>query len=57
MYQIEGREVLFDWLAWETDSDCRQAMLDWLVEFVEDPLADAQRVPGIRAPIYLVVTP
>ncbi len=32
-------------------------MLDWLAEFADDPTASAMRVPGVAAPIYLVVTP
>ncbi len=32
-------------------------MLDWLAEFAQDPLKDAHRVPGIKAPVYLAVVP
>jgi hypothetical protein len=32
-------------------------MLDWLVGFAEDPLATAQRVPEILAPVYISVVP
>ena len=32
-------------------------MLDWMYTFCESPLDDAHRVPGIRAPVYIVVTP
>lgn len=57
MYQLDGREVIFGWLAAETDPAEREAMLDWLAAFCLDPLADATRVPGVRAPVYVVVTP
>lgn len=34
-------------------------MLEWFASFVHDPACDgrAHRVPGITAPVYLVVTP
>lgn len=57
MYQIDGRDELFNWLERETDARRRQVMLDWLVEFAEDPTAGAQRIPGTRAPIFLVLPP
>jgi len=57
VYQIDGRDLIFEWLAQETDQSQRQRMLDWLTIFADDPLANAHRVPGVRAPVYLVVTP
>ena len=56
MYQIDGRDQLFDWLSRETDQAKRQLMLDWLVGFASDPLDSAQRLPGVRAPIYIAKT-
>ena len=56
MYQIGQETKLFEWLARERDPDDRQVMLDWFAEFVLDPLRSAHRIPGQRAPIYLVVT-
>jgi hypothetical protein len=32
-------------------------MLEWLVGFAEDPLKSAKRVPGILAPVYVVIVP
>lgn len=57
MFQISGRDVVFEWLSRQTDSERRRAMLDWLVDFSQEPLANAQRVPGIRAPIFIAVVP
>lgn len=31
--------------------------MDWLVGFSEEPLTDAQRVPGALSPLYIVVVP
>lgn len=57
MYQLDGRDILFDWLSKETDIALREAMLDWLSAFCRDPLEKAARVPAIRAPVYVVATP
>jgi hypothetical protein len=32
-------------------------MLEWLVDFARNPTAGAQRVPGVRAPIFIRVVP
>jgi hypothetical protein len=57
LYQIDGRDLLFDWLARQTDADRRLAMLDWLAGLASDPLGQAQRVPGVLAPVYMAVAP
>ena len=57
MFQIEGREELWAWLDSEPDSQRRLGMLEWLAEFAADPLRDAWRVPGIRAPVFIVKVP
>jgi hypothetical protein len=57
VYQLANEQVLLDWLAHETDQNARFAMLDWMAIFAEEPLASAHRIPGLRKPIYLVVTP
>ncbi len=57
MFQIDGRGVLFEWLARETDSQRRLSMLDWLVEFAKDPLEGAERVPSIAAPVFVTLVP
>ncbi len=57
VFQIVGRDVLFGWLGKESDPQRRLAMLEWLATFAEDPLATAHRVPGVRAPVFIVVVP
>lgn len=57
MFQIVGRDVLFDWLSREGDADRRLAMLEWLSTFTENPLDTAHRVPGVKAPVFIVVVP
>lgn len=57
MYQISGKDVIFTWLEHETDSERALLFLDWLVEFATDPLKNAQRVPGILAPVYIAIAP
>lgn len=57
MYQLDGRDLLFEWLARQSDSDRRLAMLDWLAGLASDPLERAQRVPGVLAPVYMTVAP
>jgi hypothetical protein len=57
VYQIAGRDLLFDWLERQTDSERRLQMLEWLAEFAADPLDRAQRVPGVLAPVYIAVAP
>lgn len=57
LFQIEGRDVLFDWLEHETDVAKKDVMLAFLADLAEDPLKNAYRVPGISAPVFLVVTP
>jgi hypothetical protein len=57
MFQIEPRQVLFDWLAQERNPDRRQAVLDWFAGLVEEPAGQAHRVPGVRASVYLAVIP
>ncbi len=60
MFQIEGRDQLWEWLAAERDPDRRQGMLDWLAGFAAAPLDeayDARRVPGVRAPVFIVRIP
>jgi hypothetical protein len=56
MYQIEGDEILFNWLSREPDQERRQAMLDWFWEFARDPKSLGSRIPGKRAPVYLAPT-
>jgi hypothetical protein len=50
MFQIEGRDLLFAWLAKETDPERRLRMLEWMAAFSKDPLAGAERVSNIAAP-------
>jgi hypothetical protein len=57
LYQITGRDIIFDWLGGQTDSERTMAMLDWLVEFAGDPHRYGQRVPGVRAPAYIAIVP
>lgn len=57
MYQIDGRDVLFDWLSKQQDMDRRMLMLEWFVEFARDPVAKAYRLPGVKAPVYLAIVP
>lgn len=57
MYQLDGRDLLFEWLARQGDSNRRLAMLDWLAGLASDPLDHAQRVPGVLAPVYTAVAP
>ena len=57
MFQIEGRDLLFGWLAKETDPERRLRMLEWMAEFSKDPLAGTERVPNIAAPVYVVQVP
>lgn len=57
MFQIVGRDVLFGWLGREGDPARRLALLEWLTTFAEDPLGKAQRVPGVKAPVFIVVAP
>lgn len=59
MFQIEGRDVLFDWLEHESDPEQRDLMLSWLADLAQsdDPTDDAWRVPGIRSPVYIALTP
>ena len=57
MYPIDGREVLFTWLAKEPDPQRRLGMLDWFTEIVKEPLRDAHRVPSIAAPVYVALVP
>ncbi len=57
MFQIAGREVLFEWMSKEGDRERRLAMLEWLAVFADHPLAGADRVPGVRAPVFIVIVP
>jgi len=57
VFQISRWDVMLDWLARESDSNRRELMLEWLTGWVYDPLHQAFRVPGIQAPVYLVVVP
>lgn len=57
MFQIEGREELWGWFDSEPDPQRRLGMLEWLAEFATNPLRDAWRVPGIRAPVFIVKVP
>ena len=45
------------WLAREPDGARRQLMLDWFVELSANPKKVGQRLPQVRAPVYLAVTP
>jgi len=55
LYQLVGRDLLFDWLAQEPNPQRRQAVLDRLAALARRPTADAQRLPGVRAPVYIAV--
>ena len=57
MYQIERGDILEDWLAGEPDPEKRLTMLEWMVDLATDPLHQAHRVPGVRPPVYLRITP
>lgn len=57
MFQIVGREVLFEWMSNETDPTRRLAILERLASFAEDPLRHAHRVPGVEAPVFILVVP
>jgi hypothetical protein len=57
VYQLSGKDTLYEWLAKESDSENRELMLAWLAQLAEDPLRYGHRVPGNPAPIYLAVTP
>lgn len=57
MYQLSGKDKLYEWLEQETDAECRQLMLEWLADLCADPLRYGHRVPGVRAPVYLAVAP
>jgi hypothetical protein len=57
VYQISGNDEIFRWIERETDSNRSLCMLEWLVEFAENPLESAQRVPGILAPVYVAIVP
>lgn len=56
-YQLVDRSFVFEWLTSISDSEQQMCLLDWLVEFSADPLDNAQRLPGIKAPAYLVEVP
>jgi hypothetical protein len=56
-YQIVDEGVLWDWLAHEPDASKRQAMLEWMVELSERPRSVGQRLPEVKAPVYLALTP
>jgi hypothetical protein len=55
LYQIDGRNVIYDWLSHEPVLERRVAFLEWLVELATTPSAQGRRVPGIPAPVYLAV--
>lgn len=57
MYQVEGDEVLRDWLASEADPGNREQMLAFIARLAEEPRSVGHRIPGERAPIYLAMTP
>lgn len=57
MYQIEGREVLFDWLRREQDANRRLMFLEWLIDVASDPWRVAHRIPAIAAPVCLRIAP
>ncbi len=57
MYQIDGRDVLYDWLSRQTDTERRLSMLEWLADLASNPLDRAHRVPGVLAPVYIAVVP
>lgn len=52
-YQLDGKSVIFEWLAHEPDMQRRLAVLDWLVEVSEHPFEAGQRLPGVRAPVLI----
>lgn len=56
-YQIENEEILFRWLAREPDGSRRLTMIDWFVELSENPKGVGQRLPQVKAPVYLARTP
>jgi len=56
VYQFSKEQVLSDWLARETDSANRQAMLDFMAELAERPTGLGVRVPGTPKPIYVAPT-
>lgn len=57
MFQIDGRDLRFAWLAKESDPQRRLGMLEWFTRFASDPLENAHRVPSIAAPAYVVEVP
>lgn len=56
-YQISGLARIYAWLAAEKEPAMRDHVLAWLVPFAEDPLVEAERAPGHRAPVYAVLVP
>jgi hypothetical protein len=55
MYQIDGRDVLFDWLSREPDPEQRLLMLEWVAGLASAPYSGSRRVPGIDAPVYIAL--
>lgn len=53
-FDLSGDDVVFAWLAGETDAELRDAMLTWLPRLADDPegVADAP-VPGFRVPAFV----
>ena len=56
MYRIDGRDVLLDWLAGESDPQRRLGMLEWMAELAAEPLTAAHRVPSIRPSLEVLPT-
>lgn len=57
MYRIENEQVLFDWLAAESDVAKRERMIEFMADLAERPVDIGIRVPGTRKPIYVAVAP
>jgi hypothetical protein len=57
LYQIENKQVLFDWLERHGDMNQRQMMLDWFVDLATDPYRVGFRLPSYRSQMYLALTP
>ncbi|MDZ7673739.1 MAG: hypothetical protein U5K30_01510 [Acidimicrobiales bacterium] len=57
MYQIEGKEVLFDWLEKQPDPTKREVMIEFMAKVAEKPTEVGVKVPDARKPIYVAFTP
>jgi hypothetical protein len=57
VFDLHGEKVLHDWLAKQSDSACREQMIEWMSILAEDPVRLGARVPGSRAQVFIAVTP